>query len=287
MLLAKAADAFVMAAARRAVTLRISPLVVGAVVVGFGTGTPELLVSSLAAARARSTSRPATSWDRTWRTSRSCWAWLGSSPGPRRFPASFVARRPCPSPLWCSSVFWCSGACRALKEWSCWPHWPERLCFGWLSVDDHAVIAAKAFADPSAFVGRDLALASDVQSIEECRAIWRDVTGRSPRRFPLPVRLFERFSASDETTMWRWLRHNDVDLNTQPTRDIHPDRHGWSVGTAPRGAERAGTLLALEGHRSDREQEASGVIHRRSGLFYTIGVAGWRRPCTRLGPSCC
>lgn len=51
MLLAKAADAFVAAAARLAVTLRISPLVVGAVIVGFGTGTPELVVSSLAAAR--------------------------------------------------------------------------------------------------------------------------------------------------------------------------------------------------------------------------------------------
>lgn len=49
--LAKAADAFVLAAARLALTLRISPLVVGAVVIGFGTGAPELLVSSLAAAR--------------------------------------------------------------------------------------------------------------------------------------------------------------------------------------------------------------------------------------------
>jgi cation:H+ antiporter len=50
-LLAKAADAFVVAAARLAVTLRISPLVVGAVIVGFGTGSPELLVSAVAAAR--------------------------------------------------------------------------------------------------------------------------------------------------------------------------------------------------------------------------------------------
>lgn len=50
-LLAKAADAFVVASARLAMTLRISPLVVGAVIVGFGTGAPELLVSSLAAAR--------------------------------------------------------------------------------------------------------------------------------------------------------------------------------------------------------------------------------------------
>ena len=49
--LAKAADVFVVGAARLAVILRLSPVVVGAIVVGFGTGAPELLVSSLAAAR--------------------------------------------------------------------------------------------------------------------------------------------------------------------------------------------------------------------------------------------
>jgi cation:H+ antiporter len=50
-ILGKGADVFVLAAARLAVTLRLSPVVVGAVVIGFGTGAPELLVSSLAAAR--------------------------------------------------------------------------------------------------------------------------------------------------------------------------------------------------------------------------------------------
>jgi cation:H+ antiporter len=48
--LAKGADAFVVGAARLSVTLGISPVVIGAVVVGFGTGAPELLVSSSAAA---------------------------------------------------------------------------------------------------------------------------------------------------------------------------------------------------------------------------------------------
>ena len=94
---------------------------------------------------------------------------------------------------------------------------------GWLSVEDLAVVAAKAFEDPDAFVGRDIPLTSDVQSIEECREIWREVTGRAPRRFPMPVWLFERFSGTDETTMWRWLRHNHVDLDTGPTLEIHPE----------------------------------------------------------------
>lgn len=44
------ADLFVLGAARLAVTFEVSPVVIGAVVVGFGTGTPELLVSSSAAA---------------------------------------------------------------------------------------------------------------------------------------------------------------------------------------------------------------------------------------------
>ena len=49
--LARGADVFVVSASRLAVTLGWSPVVIGAVVVGFGTGTPELIVSSSAAAR--------------------------------------------------------------------------------------------------------------------------------------------------------------------------------------------------------------------------------------------
>lgn len=49
-LLAVAADQFVVGAARVSLVARVPPLVVGVVVVGFGTSAPELLVSSLAAA---------------------------------------------------------------------------------------------------------------------------------------------------------------------------------------------------------------------------------------------
>lgn len=50
-LLAKAADEFVEGAARLAVMLKISPIVVGAVIVGFGTSAPEMVVSGIAATR--------------------------------------------------------------------------------------------------------------------------------------------------------------------------------------------------------------------------------------------
>ena len=51
--LSLAADQFVRGAARLAVVLRMAPLVVGAVVVGFGTSAPEMLVSAMAAANGR------------------------------------------------------------------------------------------------------------------------------------------------------------------------------------------------------------------------------------------
>ncbi|MGI9607720.1 MAG: calcium/sodium antiporter [Acidimicrobiales bacterium] len=50
MLLTKAADLFVDGAVATAAAANVSPVVVGAVVVGFGTSAPELLVSGLAAA---------------------------------------------------------------------------------------------------------------------------------------------------------------------------------------------------------------------------------------------
>lgn len=49
LVLVKSADQFVIAAARLSLHLRVSAVVVGAVVIGFGTSLPELLVSGLAA----------------------------------------------------------------------------------------------------------------------------------------------------------------------------------------------------------------------------------------------
>ena len=102
----------------------------------------------------------------------------------------------------------------------------------WLCTEDLGVIAARAFADPHSFVGKDLTLASDVRSLDECRSIYREVIGRNPRHVPMPVWLFERFGfvGKDLTTMWRWLRTGEVDLDTSRTRAIHPEAltvGGW------------------------------------------------------------
>jgi len=95
----------------------------------------------------------------------------------------------------------------------------------WLCTHDLGAIVAKVFADPGRFVGQELVLASDVKSLDECRAIYRSVMGRDPRRFPLPAWLFRRygFVGEDLSAMWRWLRTGTVDLDTGRTLAIHPD----------------------------------------------------------------
>ncbi|MCZ7574859.1 MAG: NmrA/HSCARG family protein [Ardenticatenaceae bacterium] len=95
----------------------------------------------------------------------------------------------------------------------------------WLCTDDLGAIAAKAFAAPHEFVGQELTLASDVQSLDECRSIYREVMGKNPSRFPMPIWLFKRFGfvGTDLTTMWHWLRTASIDLDVDRTHALHPD----------------------------------------------------------------
>ena len=110
---------------------------------------------------------------------------------------------------------------------STWYVWPKLSGMdrkiGWISVKDVGAIAAKAFANPDEFIGREIPLAADVQSLAESREIHKEVTGKYPRRFPMPILLFEKIVGKDLANMWRWLRTNYVDLDTAPALGIHPE----------------------------------------------------------------
>ena len=111
----------------------------------------------------------------------------------------------------------------------------------WICVNDLGAVAARAFADPDRFIGRDIKLASEVRSIAECRTIWTSVTGRPPRRLPMPVRMFERFVGTDLTTMWRWLRSGQFDIEPAQTHEILPTAstvQDWLTSTTTRARRR-------------------------------------------------
>jgi uncharacterized protein YbjT (DUF2867 family) len=110
---------------------------------------------------------------------------------------------------------------------STWYIWPKLMStdikIPWISVQDVGVIAAKAFANPDVYLGKDLPLAADARSLAECREIYRRVRGKDPQRFPLPMFLFEKFVGRDIPNMWRWLNTHPVSLDTSQTREIHPE----------------------------------------------------------------
>jgi uncharacterized protein YbjT (DUF2867 family) len=94
---------------------------------------------------------------------------------------------------------------------------------GWLSTDDLGVIAATIFGSPEQFTGQDISLVSDVKSIDDCRELYREIMGKYPARFPMPVWMFKRFVGTDLITMWEWLRTAKIDFDTGPTLALHPD----------------------------------------------------------------
>ena len=129
----------------------------------------------------------------------------------------------------------------AAGVWHVWPMmagWDFRV--PWLSCHDLGVIAAKAFADPEGYIGRDLKLAAEFRSLEECRSTYARVMGHGPRRFPMPLWLFQRF-APDTVRMWEWCRENDLDTDPELARSIHPG--AMTVETWLRARKTAQTSL--------------------------------------------
>ena len=108
---------------------------------------------------------------------------------------------------------------------STWYIWPRLMGterrIPWLSVQDLGAIAAKAFANRDEYLGKNLPLAADAQSLAECREIYRQVWAKYPSRFPMPMFLFEKFVGKDVPNMWRWLRTNPVSLDTSTTYEVH------------------------------------------------------------------
>jgi uncharacterized protein YbjT (DUF2867 family) len=111
----------------------------------------------------------------------------------------------------------------AVGTWNIWPKlMGDDRPVPWLSVEDLGEIAEKTFAHMDQFVGKDLPLASDLQTLARCRAMYGEVMGREPRSLPMPMWMFDLFTKRDLTTMWRWCRTGPVPLDTSPTHAILP-----------------------------------------------------------------
>jgi uncharacterized protein YbjT (DUF2867 family) len=106
-----------------------------------------------------------------------------------------------------------------------WHVWPKLVGGSyrvpWLCCADLGEVVAAVLADPGPWAGRDLTLASELRSLDDCRRTWTAVFGRPPRRFPMPVRAMERF-ARDTVALWRWMPTGRIDVDPALTRTLHP-----------------------------------------------------------------
>lgn len=121
----------------------------------------------------------------------------------------------------------------AMAAWGTMPKvlgWDKPL--PWVAVHDIGVAIANIFADPDAWIGRDVTLCSDVRSLNESKAAFQAVTGKKPFGIPLPVAVFQRMAGEELVAMWRWLdcyiseRSPDrLNALVDATREVCPEPH--------------------------------------------------------------
>ncbi|HEX2154116.1 MAG TPA: NmrA/HSCARG family protein [Acidimicrobiia bacterium] len=111
-----------------------------------------------------------------------------------------------------------------LGTWNIWPRiYGDNRPVPWMAVEDVGLIAAAVFAGTNRYAGQSLVLVGDVQSLAQCRDIYRGVIGKYPRSFPVPIWLFDRFTRGDVTAIWRYAANGEVPLDTTATQAIHPN----------------------------------------------------------------
>ena len=94
----------------------------------------------------------------------------------------------------------------------------------WVAAEDIGVVAAGALVQPDELGGRELFLAGDICSLQEARNLFASITGRQPRRLPIPVWLFNRLVGDELARMWAFIRDRSEAMKLDPgvLRAIHP-----------------------------------------------------------------
>jgi uncharacterized protein YbjT (DUF2867 family) len=81
----------------------------------------------------------------------------------------------------------------------------------WIASDDIGGLAATIFSQPETFIGRRLKPVGDWRTLGECQQIYREITGKKPPRWPMPVWLLRKMQP-ELIKMWEWMRGlNELD----------------------------------------------------------------------------
>jgi uncharacterized protein YbjT (DUF2867 family) len=108
--------------------------------------------------------------------------------------------------------------------------------FQHVAVEDVGAFAAIAFDHPDEWVGREVDLAGDEQTMPEIAETFGDVIGREVRYFQVPWDQFEEQMGEEAAVMYRWFNDVGYEADIAALRQEYPElatferylrSHGW------------------------------------------------------------
>lgn len=90
-----------------------------------------------------------------------------------------------------------------------------------LAVDDIGGVAAAVFAQPDRFIGRKINMAGDALNVPEMKSVYREVSGKRPKRLRFPVWLC-RLINGEFVAQLEWQREGGWTFGTDEARAVYP-----------------------------------------------------------------
>ena len=125
----------------------------------------------------------------------------------------------------------------------------------WVAAADIGTAIANALDDPDRWIGEDVALFGDIQTLGQARDLHAEAFGRKPRSLPLPLWLISRLAGKELVDMWHWM----VEWIDAMGREGLQARHERARALVP-----SFTDMRSWYRRQAGERVASGVFRDRS-----------------------
>lgn len=114
--------------------------------------------------------------------------------------------------------------------------------FQHVAVEDVGAFAAIAFEHPEAWIGREVDLAGDEQTMPEIAETFGRVIGREVDYFQVPWDQFEEQMGEEYAVMYRWFNDVGYEADIAALREEYPELttferylrgHGWESAEPP------------------------------------------------------
>jgi uncharacterized protein YbjT (DUF2867 family) len=116
--------------------------------------------------------------------------------------------------------------------------------FQQVAVEDVGAFAARAFENPDRWIGREVDLAGDEQSMTEIAETFGRVIGREVSYYQVPWNQFEEQMGEEVTVNYRWFNDMGYEADIAALRQEYPElttferylrSHGWEGAEVPAG----------------------------------------------------